>query len=116
MVFPVKIHINSYNMAMEFVSRKARRKLAEIFEKLGGIGNYEYALKKDRDILGDIPPQVLQSYSKQVNIPDDINKLFTDDNVYSWFPDEYKIVTEKYPHGKQWAMRQIHMLRSLLVK
>jgi len=110
---PLDVGFNPRAFAHSYVGRKVKRFLKKLFDGIGG-DNLVYAIQNNRDLISYIPPEKLYKY--RMNLPisrRDIGE-FSDKEIYSWLPDEYKGIIESQPKGKQWALSQIKSLKKRL--
>lgn len=96
--------INANAFARTLIGKKASRYIEKLFNGIGR-DSLTYMIANDKDMLSyitDISQYRRVAYGHQY-----VASLFTDQDVYSWVPKDYKAFIESYPHGKAWALRQI---------
>lgn len=111
----LNIKFNPEAFAREFISRGARRWLNNFFEQIG-LDNIAYLLQSNKNIVSYIPPKQLLDYRVKAAKYKDYAKLFSDDDIYSWLPDDCRALIESYPQGqgKEWVYRQFKHIRELM--
>lgn len=109
------IGINSYGFARSFVARKAKRALAGFVTKLKP-DDIIWLISAQRELLSFIPPNKLAELRSSVSVYKDFIMIFTDEEIYQWFPEETKKFVEKLPEGKDWLTKQIALLRKELLE
>lgn len=111
-MFPIKFNPSAF--AQDFIRRKTSRWLDTQFTFLGK-ERLLFVIKNNRNLVDFIPPELLQKYKADAKAYAESAKQFTDDDVYSWIPDKWKALIEAEPDGKEWAYRQIPLIRQIIL-
>ena len=112
---PLGIKFSGGNFTKSYIGRRAKRWLKNAFDAIGGLENILYLIEQDKTLIEFIPQE--QRYEMKAQFREhysDYLKFLTDDNVYSWLPDDYRGVIENHPKGKEWAYKQVKLIRDFL--
>ena len=109
----MKLAFDAKAFGNEYISRKARRWISEFFERLPK-DVLTTLIREDRVLVDYFPQQVLTAYRAQAQQYRDLAALFNDNDVYLWIPQPDRSFIESFAPGKQWALRQIALLRQYL--
>lgn len=112
---PFGLKFSSLAFSRAFVANHCRRWLQRFFDGMGLENHNILRLVEEKKGLSDfVSHKVLAYYRAEAKKYAEYGKLFSDDDVYSFLPDELKLTVEDHPQGKEWAYRQIEFLRSFL--
>lgn len=98
-----------------FIRSRVRRWVKKFFDGIGGQSHILFCIENDKSLLDYIPPEhrlelKAQFQQRFSSFLDD----FSDDEVYTWLPDDYRGVIEAHPKGKIWVYKLIKDIRSTL--
>lgn len=89
-------------------ARKASSWLKEnIFDPLGH-KNLLYLIQMNQSLIGKIPPDTFSVYMQKIP---KASLNTTDEEIYSWIPSEYRKTIESCPSGKEWAFKEMKLLK-----
>jgi hypothetical protein len=112
---PLGISFNAGSFTKSFIGRRAKRWLKTAFDAIGGVENMVFLIENDKTLIDYIPKE--QRYELKAQFKErfsDYLKFLTDDDVYSWLPDDYRGVIEATQKGREWAYHQIKLIRDFL--
>ena len=95
-------------------AKRGTRKIREFLDALGP-ERIVWAIKNNKELVSFYPPEVLGKLAAQNPIPKEYLDEFPDNEIYTWIPGEYRQFIEQHPGGKEWAMRQVAILRGMSV-
>jgi len=109
----IGISFDAELFAREFIGRRARRWLKQF---LDGIGkeNLIFIMSQNKNLVDYIPPEEKYVYKSFMQPYRDYALFFTNDDVYSWIPADWRDVIEAETRGKQWVSQQLPLIRSFL--
>lgn len=97
------------------LGRRAKRWLKKAFDSIGGEQNILFLIENDRLLVEYLPPAKQYEIKKQFRERYiDYLKFLSDEDVYSWLPDDYRGLIESHPNGIKWAYKQIAFIRDYL--
>lgn len=97
-----------------FAAGRATRKIKQLLDALGP-ERIAWAIKGNKDLVSFYPPEMVHGLAAQNPIPKEYLNEFPDSEIYTWIPGEYRQFMEQQPGGKEWAMRQVVILRGMSV-
>ena len=112
--FGIKIRLNSNAFTRTFIWRKATRKIKEFFDGIGR-EEMEYIITNDRNLLDYIPQEQKNAWKASTKLYGDFIRDLTDDEVYSWAPNDWRDFIEAQPGGRDWTYRLITSIRTFLL-
>jgi hypothetical protein len=104
------IKFNAGAFGHTFVARRARRWLQQQFDALGEKAII-YTVENNKSLLDYIPLEMRAKYKIMAKPYQETFPGFTNDEVYSWIPEEWRMVIESIPGGKEWGLRQVEIVR-----
>ena len=109
-----KIKFNASAFGHTFVGRKATRWLQTTFDGLGR-DRIIFIVENDVMLIDLLPPQMKLHYKKLGEQYKEMFPSFTDEEVYSWVPNYWREVIETIDGGKEWGIRQVTIIRSIIM-
>jgi hypothetical protein len=109
------IRFNAGAFTKSFIGRRAKRWLKGAFDSIGGPDNMLYLIENDKSLIEYIPPaqryELKRLFRERFS---DYLQYLSDEDVYSWLPDDYLGVVEATPKGSEWVYKQIKNIRDFL--
>ena len=93
---------------------RATRKIKELLDTLGH-ERIAWAIANNKDLVSFYPPEMVHGLAAQNPVPKEYMDEFPDSEIYTWIPGEYRAFIEQQPGGKEWALRQVGLLRGMSV-
>ena len=110
---PFGIKFDPKSFATAFISRRAGRSLEKFLDELG-IDVLNYLIINDKDLSDFIPGDTQQQIVKSMAGGNELIRMYSDDDIYTWLPERYQRFFEQKSDGQKWALRQIGFVRQLL--
>ena len=112
---PLGIKFDGVSFSHEFVARRARRWLKKMLDGIGGVNSVVFCIHNEKNLVDYLPPEVRYKYKKAAEANQEVTEMFSNEDVYSWIPDEYKAVIEEEPGGREWVNQQIALIRMFFI-
>lgn len=107
-LMPRGLRFNAERFSRKFVSGGAALWLGDFFGKLPE-EKLVWAITHDKDLTSYFPQgAIAQSTMAQLAL-----RHFSDEEIYSWLPEETRRIIEAQPKGQEWAIRQVSLLKTL---
>lgn len=107
------IGFNADKFTREFASRRARRLLKGFFDGIGN-ENLIFLISQNKNLVDYIPPDERYAYKSFMQPYGGYSRFFSDKDIYSWIPANWRDVIEEQPGGKEWASHQVSLIRAFL--
>ncbi len=92
------------------VGNRARRWLKAQFDALGPDA-IAFAIENNKSLLDYAPIQLKAQWKKQAKEFSQLIPKFTNNEVYTWIPTDWRALIESIPNGRVWAFHQIVLIR-----
>lgn len=114
MPFGLNIDFKPDRFIHKLAAGRSTRKIKGLLDPLGH-ERIAWMIQNNHDLVEFYPPEMVKGIAKQNPVPREYLEEFSDDEVYSWIPGEYRQFMEQMPGGREWAMRQVSILRNMVV-
>ena len=106
---PFGLSFDGAVFSKSFIGSRARRGVQTFIASMElAPADIVYLINNGKSLLDYIPRDNFPpSYSEY-------SGLFSDEEIISWLPDDFRDVVERHPKGKEWAKKQVAELRRLL--
>ncbi len=106
------LSFDGQRFAREFLTRRIRRELCKFFVGIDP-ENLTWAVQHNLSLLSFLPPETLREFMAKSSKYREASQYFTDDEVYSWLPEETRALIEACPGGIPWKQQELKNLRAM---
>ena len=109
-----KIKFDSSAFGHTYVGRKAKRWLQSTFDGIGR-DRLIFIIQDNLALIDLIPAEMKGHYRTLGRQYSELLPNFSDEEVYSWIPDNWREVIEAIDGGKEWGLRQVAIIRATVL-
>ncbi len=111
---PFGFRLSPLRFSKAFIGSRARRYIQEFLDAIGP-ANLKYLIEHQKTIEEYLPPQYREQLQGGWHVQQQYLKMFTEQDVYGWFPEDYRTFFESLPGGKEWVFRHIELLKRIII-